>query len=138
MYFQCSSNCKSSCRFTSVNCTHLHWCASFFPLIHKVCLYFILEDAVIVSATIVFVSTRPQTCPFFPFCQLSSDSSSASRSHVKKAVTDLSATPLPCCSAGSLLVSHLQNASSDITSSSYKQSKNIRSKSEERNGRNST
>lgn len=40
-------------------------------------------------------------------CQLSSDSSSASLSHVKKAVTDLSATPLPCCSAGSLLDSHL-------------------------------
>lgn len=39
--------------------------------------------------------------------QLSSDSSSASRSQVKKAVTDLRATPLPCCSAGSLLVSHL-------------------------------
>lgn len=39
--------------------------------------------------------------------QLLSDSSSASRSQVKKAVTDLRATPLPCCSAGSLLDSHL-------------------------------
>lgn len=36
-----------------------------------------------------------------------SDSSSASRSQVKKAVTDFKATPLPVCSAGSLLDSHL-------------------------------
>ena len=36
-----------------------------------------------------------------------SDSSSASRSQVKNAVTDFKATPLPVCSAGSLLDSHL-------------------------------
>lgn len=44
---------------------------------------------------------------FLTGAQLLSDSSSASRSQVKKAVTDLRATPLPCCSAGSLLDSHL-------------------------------
>ncbi|KAG7274916.1 hypothetical protein CRUP_036809 [Coryphaenoides rupestris] len=44
---------------------------------------------------------------------------------LKKAVTDLSATPLPRCSAGSTLLSQRQKASSEITSSSYRQSKNI-------------
>lgn len=43
--------------------------------------------------------TRPQLW--------SDSSSSASRSHLKKVVTDFRATPLPCCSAGSLLLSQL-------------------------------
>lgn len=51
--------------------------------------------------------------------QLSSpDSRSVSASQVKKEVVDLMATPLPSCSAMSLLSAHRWNASSEIRSQS--------------------